>query len=100
MSDVRRSGTNVRDYVHAQTGLAHADVASDRDLLRKLIENIGDGLGPFPRWSHVSALVGHGSGVSQAICRALDLDPDEVIGDFVCPVCDDLPNDETPPENA
>lgn len=33
-----------------------------------------------PRWSHVGAALGHGSGVSQALCRACGVDPDEILG--------------------
>lgn len=72
--------TTVRDAVLSMPGLGHVEVASDRDMLRKLVEGIGSERPPAPRWAHVMARLGHGSGVSAGICRALDLDPDEIVG--------------------
>ena len=102
----------VRDYVLDQRGLAHVTVDSDRDLLRRLVENIGTDRPPRARWAHVVQQLGHGSGVSIAICKALGLDPDEEVGTLTVETCtecgeepdlcecDDLPNEETPPEGA
>lgn len=79
----------VSALVLAQPGLAHVTI-SDRELLRKLIENIGEERPVNPRWVHVKDATGHGSTVSAAICRVLELDPDERVGiSFeTCDECD------------
>jgi hypothetical protein len=71
--------TTIRDHVHARCG-AHVRIADDLDLLRTLVQNIGRGREPAPRWVHVRDCIGHGSTVSHAICRALGVDPDEEVG--------------------
>ena len=61
--------------------IPHASVASDRELLRRALMALrpDPGQTDLPRWSLVGSALGHGSGVSAAICRALDLDPDELV---------------------
>ena len=68
----------VRAAVLAAPGLAHVQIDTDIGLLRTLIQSIGRSDRPrgVPLWSHVGARLGHGSGVSWAICAALGLDPD------------------------
>jgi hypothetical protein len=71
----------VARYVTGQPGLDHVDVDPDRDLLRRALLALRPrrGEGPSPRWSLVRNALHHGSGVSQAICLALGIDPDEVV---------------------
>jgi hypothetical protein len=100
--DTADPSNTVRSFVLAQPGLAHVDVASDLDLLRKLVETIGldhDQL-RAPRWSHVGACLGHGSGVSQAICNALGLDPDKLVGGEDEPDEPDEAGDAETPEES
>jgi hypothetical protein len=85
--------TTVRDFVLANPRLSHVTVDSDLDLLRRLVRLIGHERLPAPRWSHVSQSLGHGSGVSSAICRALGFDPDEIVGDLVIETEDDEGSD-------
>jgi hypothetical protein len=84
--------TTIRDHVLARPDLAHVRIGDDLDLLRTLVQNIGHGREPAPRWVHVRDCIGHGSTVSYAICRALGLDPDEEVGtereDVECERCD------------
>ena len=87
----------IRDLVRAQPGLAHVDVAQDLALLQRLVESCGDHLPQAPLWSHVGGVLGHGSGVSQAICRVLALDPDRMVG---CVYCDECPALVTPGDVA
>ncbi len=49
-------------------------------LVRHLITRAFYGSRRRARWSHVGAMIGHGSGVSQALCRACSVDPDEMLG--------------------
>lgn len=86
-SPASAESATVRDFVLAQPGLAHVTIDTDRELLRTLIENIGDNRTEKPRWAHVKDALGHGSGVSQSICRALGLDPDEQVGALACAEC-------------
>ena len=75
--------------------IPHAKVATDRDLLSRLIETIGADRRRAPRWSHVGAMLGHGSGVSTAICDAVGSDPDEMVGVRRCEDCgEELAEDE------
>ena len=71
---------SIAEIVRAHPALARVHIASDRELLRALVRSVGRDGERRPRWSHVGAVLGHGAGVSQAICRALDLDPHEVLG--------------------
>lgn len=87
-ADARQVRT-VHAYVLAQPGLAHCTVLDDRALLTELVRTSGFGRVKAPRWSHVGACLGHGSGVSAAICEALGLDPNEQVGD------DDEPAEDT-----
>lgn len=82
-------GRTVHDYVVEQPGLAHVTVLDDHALLAELVRTVGFGRMKAPRWSHVGACLGHGSGVSFAICNALALDPNELVGDDVCEHCGD-----------
>ena len=60
-----------------KASIPHADVADDRELLRRaLLALHGTERRGTPMWSTVHGALGHGSGVSTAICRALGLDPD------------------------
>jgi hypothetical protein len=70
----------VRDFVLAQNGLSHITLPSDTELLRRFCKNAGFDGPRHPRWSIVGSILGHGSGVSWAICKALGLDPDEYVG--------------------
>jgi hypothetical protein len=72
---------SVAREVGAQPGLGHVSVTDDRGLLRTLVERIGVGRSRAPRWSHLGAVLPHGSGVCAAICCALGLDPDEEVGE-------------------
>lgn len=70
---------SVMDAVREQPGMGHVSGA-DVDLVRRIIDN---GLGwqrNEPRWAWVARLTGHGSGVSEAICRVVGVDPDETGG--------------------
>lgn len=49
------------------------------DLIRAFVSS-HDRYRRAARWSHVSERSGHGSGFSAALCRAFDLDPDEMVG--------------------
>lgn len=66
----------------AAIGVTHVRPRDDRQLLVDLLRaatapDIGR---PRPRWAHTMALLHHGAGVSQALCRAAGLDPDEEAG--------------------
>lgn len=50
-------------------------------LVRHLITCAFYGSRRGPRWSHVGTMFGHGSGVSQALCRACGVDPYEMLGE-------------------
>ena len=60
--------------------LRHVPVRSDRDLLTRAIKSAGHDGPRRVRWAAVSDLLGHGSGVSYALCLAAGLDPDEMVG--------------------
>ena len=61
------------------------DAAMFADVLRRVARRPNG----RPAWSNVCELTCHGSGYSQAICRALGIDPDEVTGSAgECIVCD------------
>jgi len=70
--------STVAHAVRATPGLEHVVVGFDRDLLRRALLDLRPrrGQGKLPRRSVVGAALGHGAGVSAAICRALGIDPD------------------------
>jgi hypothetical protein len=54
---------------------------SELDLLRQVCRRPRPGKGRGLRWAHVAETLSVGSTAAQAICSALDLDPDEYIGE-------------------
>lgn len=67
---------------------------SDEDFLSSIVRYAGvSSLRRGYRWSHVSKITGHGSGVSQELCKRFGVDPDELVGGFrpddyeCCPTC-------------
>jgi hypothetical protein len=65
---------------HVRDTIPHADVASDRDLLRKALLALRPSPGETaPRWSLVRSALSHGSTVGHHICVALGIDPDEEV---------------------
>jgi hypothetical protein len=80
-AEAARAGRWVARYVTQQPGLDHVTVDPDRDLLRRALLALRPGRGEKgrPRWWFVHHALLHGSGVSQAICLALGIDPDEVV---------------------
>ncbi len=72
---------SVRLGVTTTPGCAHVHVGSDRDLLIVMVMRIGRGRQKRPRWVHVMDVLSTGSTVAAEICRALDLDPEEIVGD-------------------
>lgn len=88
----RPMSRTVADFV--RTRIPHADVADDRELLRRaLLALVPESGETRPRWVLVRCALGHGSGVGTAICDALGIDPDEDVTnplpDWVCDDCDD-----------
>jgi hypothetical protein len=72
----KRTTTGTDPYALAR--IEHPTVQfSAEDGLRRVIRNAGV-YSPLrrARWSHVAAVLGHGSGVSQALCRNCGVDPD------------------------
>ena len=81
LRDAAANGATVRASVLAHPNLAHVTVDTDVALLRRTVLAAGRRqIPPRAQWSVVSALLSHGSGVSWAICKALGLDPDEIVG--------------------
>ncbi len=54
-------------------------VGTDAELLRDLLIRVSGRHTGRPRWSNVAEMTPHGSGYSSRICRAVGLDPDEVM---------------------
>ena len=63
-------------------------VGTDAELLRDLLIRVSGRDTGRPRWSNVCELTPHGSGYSSRICRAVGVDPDEVMP---CPDGEDEP---------
>lgn len=74
-----KSSTCVAD--HVRSAHPHVRVDDDVALLRKLVLGLrAEVMGqPQPRWALVVKALGNGSQVSAAICRSLNLDPDELV---------------------
>ena len=81
-------------------------VEVDRVLLARMVRDCGtNSTLRAPRWSHVGDVLGHGSGVSAAICTALGVDPHELVGgtaaqrrrDHMARLIRLAPPDPTPP---
>jgi len=54
---------------------------TDADLVDSAVRNAGRCGAKMARWAAVKEVFGHGSGVSESLCRACGLDPDEMVGD-------------------
>jgi hypothetical protein len=69
-----------------------SEIDAMRSVLARVVRYAGkNSINQAPRWSHVGAATGHGSGYSAAICAEFGADPDEIIGGLregrYCPSC-------------